>query len=120
MSDKRPSSTKVRRECFDYWKRLDEAGTPYLVCYMTGARIYPSRGDQWEAEHSVRRSSGGSDKPPNVKPVLVSAHKPKTSSDITENAKGKRVAEKHFGIKRKGWGGKYRKKMNGEVVERDR
>ena len=118
MSDKRPSSTAVRRKCWDYWKHLDESGTPFMVCYLSGARIYPSKGDRWEAEHSIARGLDGSDDPPNVKPALVDAHKEKTPDDIKRIAKSRRVHEKHFGIKRKGWGGKYRKKVNGEVVER--
>src|SRR5262245_61133143 len=101
MSDKRPSSTRLRRECFDRHKRVDEAGRIYLVCYLCGYRIDPAR-EKWEAEHTLRRSLGleGRDDPENILPAHTACHKPKTKRDIKENSKGVRVRDKHFGIER--------------------
>lgn len=118
MTDKRPSSTKVRRECFEAHRRTDEAGHVYLVCYLCGGRFNPAT-TTWEAEHVIRRVLKKDDTPSNVWPAHAKCHKPKTANDITENAKGKRVSEKAFGIKRKGGFRKdLRRKMNGEVVRR--
>ena len=116
MSDKRPSSAKLRRLCFEANKQKDELGV-FMICHLTGARIDPVR-DEWDAEHVVRRAASMDDSAKNLKPALRIPHREKTKIDNSETAKGKRVSDKHFGIKSRGWGGKYRKKMNGEVVER--
>lgn len=91
----RPSSTKVRRECFDANKRVDETGRIYLVCHICGGMIDPIR-DRWEAEHPTPHANGG------VKtlPAHEACHDEKTPRDISEIAKGKRVADRHFGIRR--------------------
>lgn len=92
-----------RTNCFSHWRREDEQGV-YLDCYLCGGKIRPQRGEKWEAEHVVRRSVGGSDDPSNVRPAHKDCHAPKTKVDISENAKGKRVSAKHFGIvEKKGW-----------------
>lgn len=109
---------KARRNCFEAHKWSDEAGRIWLTCHICGGRIDPGR-EKWDADHAVRHAAGGSDDPSNVLPAHIKCHRTKTSADVTENAKGKRVSDKHFGIRAKqGWGGKYRKKLNGEVVER--
>lgn len=113
MSDKRPSSTKARRDCFDANKRMDESGRVYLECHICCGRIDPAR-DPWDAEHVIPHAFGGKV----LMPAHVKCHKGKTADDVGRIAKSKRVSDNHFGIKRKGWGGKYRKKLNGEVVER--
>lgn len=113
MSDKRPSSTKARRECFDANKRMDEDGRVYLECHICNGRIDPAR-DAWEAEHPIPHAFGGKE----TKPAHAKCHKPKTADDVGKIAKSKRTSDGHLGIKRRGWGGKYRKKVNGEVVER--
>lgn len=97
----RPNSTKVRRECFDAHKFTDPlSGRIMLTCWICQGPIDPAR-EKWEAEHSVRRSVGGSDSPDNVLPAHTACHAPKTAKDITANSKGKRVRDKHFGIVRK-------------------
>ncbi len=113
--DKRPSSAKARRECFEEHKRRDETGRQYLVCHICGGNIYPTS-EPWEAEHVLPHAFGGKD----LKPAHYKCHKVKTATvDVPAIAKAKRTADKHFGIKRRGWGGKWKKKLNGEVVERD-
>ena len=115
MTDKRPSSAKARRECFDAHKRMDdELGRYYLICHICGSRIDPVR-EPWEAEHVVPHAFGGQA----LKPAHYKCHKVKTSTvDVPAIAKSKRASDKHLGIKRKGWGGKFKKKLSGEVVER--
>lgn len=95
----RPSSTKTRRQCFDHWKYTDVVtGRIMLQCHICNLPIDPTR-EKWEAEHVIRRSVGGADDPENVRPAHVACHAPKTAVDVAENAKGKRVADRHYGIK---------------------
>jgi len=91
--------SRARRDCFDAHKKVDETGRIYLVCYLCSGRIDPAR-EKWEAEHTLRKTLNGSDHPSNVLPAHEACHKPKTAKDIAENSKGKRVSERHFGIKR--------------------
>jgi 5-methylcytosine-specific restriction endonuclease McrA len=108
---------KARRACFEKWKWHDETGKIYLTCHICGGVIDPAT-ERWEAEHVLRHALTKDNDAENVKPCHPRCHKPKTAKDVSENAKGKRVEAKHYGLKTRGWGGKYRKKMNGEVVER--
>jgi 5-methylcytosine-specific restriction protein A len=121
MTDKRPSSTSLRRAVFDRHKWVDPVtGRILLTCHICLHSLDPAR-EKWDAEHVLRRSVGGSDDTSNVLPAHRDCHTPKTAKDVTENAKGKRVSERHFGIKRSsgfGWSKRFRKKLNGEVVER--
>lgn len=100
MTDKRPSSTKLRRECFEANKLVDENGKVYMICHITGLRIDPAK-DEWDAEHVIRRCLSGDDSASNLKPALREHHKQKTADDVRENAKGKRIRDKHFGVERK-------------------
>jgi 5-methylcytosine-specific restriction enzyme A len=92
-------------------------------CYLTGLPIDPVR-DRWEIEHVIALASGGTDDDDNCRPVLASAHLEKTKADLARIAKGKRIAQKHYGAKRSSRpmpgsrGSKWKRKMNGEVVER--
>ncbi len=109
MTDRRPSSTKFRRECFDRNKWQDPiTGRIMLTCYICKLPLDPVR-EEWEAEHVKRRSLGHGnpellaelDKPENILPAHAECHSPKTAQDVRENAKGKRSSAKHFGIERK-------------------
>ena len=68
------------------------------ICYLTGAKIDPVR-DRWEIEHVIPLAGGGTDDDENCRPVLASAHLEKTKADVARIAKGKRIADKHFGSK---------------------
>jgi hypothetical protein len=117
MTRDRGEQAKARRACFETHKWNDEGGKVWLTCYACNGKIDPAR-EKWNAEHIIRHVLTKDDRPSNVFPIHPKCHAPKTAKDIAENAKGKRVSAKHYGITSKGWGGKYRKKMNGEVVER--
>lgn len=98
---RRPSSTVVRRRCYEYWKTPD--GT--LICYKCGAIIDPIRNrNAWEAEHDKSRYMGGDDFPPNVKPICSpeagGCHTEKTRDDAKVHAKARRVEAKRLGFKR--------------------
>lgn len=98
---RRPSGAqiKARRECFDAHKWADDGGKIWLTCHICNGRIDPAR-ERWDAEHVIRRSVGGSDKPSNVWPAHEKCHRVKTVDDVRENAKGKRVHDRHYGITR--------------------
>ena len=114
MTDKRPSSVKARRECFEANRLRDKLGV-YMICHICGGRIDPVR-QKWEAEHVIPHYFGGEElKPAHENPC----HRRKThEEDRPAIQKSKNTADSHFGIKRKGWGGKYRKKLDGSAVER--
>lgn len=107
---RRPSSTVIRRRCYEYWKQPD--GT--LNCYLCDGIMDPVR-DKWEAEHEIVHAHGGSDEPPNVKPVCIPCHRRKTHEDRKRIDKGRRQRDKHLGFKRpsgfRGW-----RRFDGSVV----
>jgi hypothetical protein len=98
---RRASSTLVRKWCFDYWKTPDEK----LVCYKCGAALDPKKSPKcWEAEHDLPHNLGGSDKPPNVKPICApefgGCHAEKTKVAVARYAKGEAVRAKRYGFRR--------------------
>ena len=102
MSDKRPSSTKLRRQVWDMFKYPDPVtGRMVMDCYLCPRKIDPVAGDRWEAEHVIRRILRPSDVAgEDVYPAHAECHKPKTANDVTEHRKGIRTADRHYGIKR--------------------
>ena len=66
------------------------------VCHITGVVI--KSGQQWDAEHVVPLSMGGSHRESNLRPALKAAHKEKTSQEAEVRAKADAVAKKHLGI----------------------
>lgn len=119
MTDKRPSSTKLRRECFDANRRADETGRIYMECHICHGPIRVGL-EAWDAEHSTPFANGGT----KVLPAHVACHKEKTKVDVCDMARGRRSHERHFGIRQHGGSmpgsrrSRFKKKMNGEVVER--
>ena len=115
-------STATRRKCFDFHKWIHPVtGRTVLTCHICEGLIQPSLGEDWEAEHVIRRVLKKSDAPVDVWPAHPDCHKPKTARDISEHRKGERTSDKHFGIrrpKRSMRNSKYKKKISGEVVER--
>ena len=91
---------KARRDCFHAHKRNDENGRVYLVCHICKSNIDPAC-EAWEAEHVLRKALESSDDPINVYPAHAKCHRTKTTEDNRETAKGKRVSDKHNGIRRK-------------------
>lgn len=112
----RPSSARLRRECFEAHKITHQVtGKECLVCHICSGIIWPGK-DAWEASHVIAHYFGGHE----TMPAHYKCHRDQTArKDIPEIAKSKRIADKHFGIRKKvAWGGKYRKKLDGSVVER--
>ena len=101
MSDKRPSSTKLRRELWDRYKyKHPITGRTVTDCHICGQPIDPAAGDLWDDEHVVRRALTGSDDISERKPAHRRCHVEKSKIDNSETAKGKRTADHHYGIKR--------------------
>lgn len=126
------NSTRARRICFDKWKQTDEAGHIYMICQCgkgtrpdCGQRIDPIR-QRWRADHGIRKwANGGEDTSENLFPVLEKCDRElKAPEDAKEIAKGKRISDRHFGIKRSSRpmigsrDSPFKKKMNGSVVRR--
>lgn len=96
------NSTKARRLCFEAHKVVYASGKVRLECHICKVYMDPVR-DKWEADHIRRYAEGGEDHPANLWPVCVHCHKRKSAKDTSDIAKGKRVRDKHFGIKQRGW-----------------
>lgn len=105
---------KFRKEVFFQHKKVDEAGRVYLVCCFCGGKINPAV-EGWEAAHTVADYFGGKD----GKPAHIKCHRIETSTkDVPAIAKSKRIADKYFGVRKRGWSTKWKRKLNGETVPR--
>lgn len=126
------NSTRARRICFDTHKLYDPADHVYMMCRCgremrpdCGQRIDPVR-DRWRADHGIRPwAEGGEDSPENLFPVLERCDREvKAPEDSAAIAKGKRIRDRHYGIKRSSRpmlgsrNSAFRKKLNGEVERR--
>lgn len=123
------NSVRARRICFDTHRKWDEEGRPYMVCSCgCDQRFHPAM-TRWRADHGARWAENGKDTPENLWPI-IEAHDAgkgqKAAKDNKEIAHGKRVAAKHYGVQRSarpmpfGRHSRLKKKMNGQIVERDR
>jgi len=122
---KRASSTKVRRQCFEYWRHLTDHGWRMRCRCGCDVEFNPAT-TAWEADHLIVHAHGGSDEPPNVRPLLAACHKKKTAKDVGKIAKAQRQSDSVYGVrrsqgkpipgsKRSGW----KHKMSGEWERRD-
>lgn len=89
------------------------------ICHLTGRQIQP--GEAWELEHVHALILGGEHRESNLAPALKEAHKRKTATEMKIKAKIARTRQKHIGVKEKGrgWNERFRKKMNGTVVDKE-
>lgn len=92
------NSVKARRICFETHRRQDAMGV-HMICHLCKQRISPAR-DPWEADHIRRHAEGGKESAENLWPAHQACHAAKSKKDVSEVAKGKRVAAKHYGVKR--------------------
>lgn len=91
-------------------------------CCVCGEKIDGVR-DSWD-EHVNPLWLSGDNSASNRAPAHERCARAKTSGEATQRAKGRAVAEKHFGARPKSkWGGcrgsKWRKRMDGTVERRD-
>lgn len=116
------NSVKARRICFETHRKQDAMGV-HMICHLCNQRISPGR-DPWEADHIKRHAEGGEESAENLWPAHEACHAAKSRKDASEVAKGKRVAAKHYGIKRSARpmpgskASRWKRKINGEVVPR--
>ena len=95
-------SGTVAKRCYDYWL-VTVDGYHRLPCHCDACKgaLFNPANTRWEADHRIPRAHGGSDDPPNVRPMKYACHRLKTEKqDIPAIAKGKRQAARVFGIKR--------------------
>lgn len=90
-------------------------------CYLSDRKIMP--GDKWEVEHIKALANGGQHRESNMAPALVAPHKDKTRADRREKARIDKLRKRHLGIRKPSRfpgsrDSRWRKKLNGEVVER--
>jgi 5-methylcytosine-specific restriction enzyme A len=97
-------------------RRLEVFTAAAGICHICGGRIDGAR-EAWDVEHVIPLALCDRDDDANLRPAHASCHRSKTSTDITNIARAKRLHEKHTGARKpKGWG-PFRKRMNG-LVER--
>lgn len=129
---KRPSSTWVRNRVLETYAKPHSKMATREVMYCGGGK--PDRGcdmqitvgmTDWEAEHDLPHSLGGSDEPPNTYPSCIRCHKLKTATiDAPMLAKVRAVKALHRGAKKTsrpmphGKHSKTKRKLTGEVVPR--
>ena len=93
------------------------------VCHISGRKI--RAGDKWETDHVIALVNGGENRESNLAPALKDEHRKKTSADVAQKSKDRRVRAKHFGLHKPrsivpgSKESKWKKKLNGEVVLRD-
>lgn len=87
------------------------------ICHICETKIHV--GEAWEREHVIPLAAGGSDDLENQRPAHVKCHKVKTAEDRGVIAKVERQRQKHLGIKKPRAAGRYRQRMNGEIIDRE-
>jgi 5-methylcytosine-specific restriction enzyme A len=93
------------------------------VCHLCGGPIDGVR-DRWDVDHVVPLALGGDDGGDNLKPAHAKCHAAKTTGDVAQIAKAKRVERKHTGAHRPGHilpgsrGSKWKRKLDGKTVLR--
>lgn len=96
----RRDSTRARRICLATHIKRDAAGE-FMICHCCKTRFDPKR-DAWRADHwPIRWADGGKDEPGNLWPILERCDREtKARQDTREVAKGKRIVEKRYGVRR--------------------
>jgi len=94
----RPSSTRTRRQCFEHWRHETPHGWRMTCQCGCGQEFNPAT-QKWDADHLIVREHGGSDDPPNVRPLLYDCHKVKTGKDKGDIAKGVRQSDSIYGVR---------------------
>ena len=124
----RPSSTKLRRLTFDAHRYTHPTtGRTVMDCHVCGKVIQPAT-EPWECDHVTPRGLRIDDGLGNLAPICAGkggCHSEKSKKDVSDIAKAKRVSDRHFGVKQSGSSfpcgkrSRWKKKLDGTVVERD-
>lgn len=103
MADRRDSK-EAREVCLSIHLREDEQGE-YMICALSGIRFNPAT-SEWRADHwPIAWALGGRNTPDNLRPVLTKYDAAPGGHAAVVNRgvkKGKRVRDKHLGVKRAG------------------
>lgn len=98
-------STKCRRIVVETHAVKNPSGRLVLFCHCCGAVIDVIKDTRrWRADHIRRYAEGGQDTPDNLFPICLdcdTGKDGKAAHDAREVAKGKRVIDKHLGIRTK-------------------
>ncbi|MBS7805084.1 HNH endonuclease [Rhizobiales bacterium TNE-4] len=91
-------------------------------CAQCSLKITP--GKRWDLDHVIPLSLGGSNEPTNLQVLCQACHTQKTKSDVSSNAKARRIQLKHFGARQCtrplpfGRKSLLKKKIDGRIVRR--
>ena len=91
-------------------------------CESCRRKIFP--GDGPEYDHIITCEQGGDNSLKNCQVLCIWCHKPKTREDLKTTAKSRSIRAQHVNAKtikrpmQGSRGSKWKKKLNGEVVER--
>lgn len=94
------------------------------VCHICGGKI--NVGEAWDVEHIIPFAMGGADDESNWAPAHSKCHRTKTTDDVGKIAKAKRREARHLGVNVSrtplpfGKKSKFKRKMDGTIVERDK
>lgn len=69
------------------------------ICHLCGVKI--QIGEEWDVEHPLALSLGGSDHIDDLRPAHVACHKTKTADDHRMRAKADRQRAKHLGVRKR-------------------
>lgn len=79
--------------------------------------------ESWDTDHKKALVNGGENRESNLRTLLTEHHRLKTAQDVSEKSKIYRVKKRHRGLRKTSKfacarTSKWKKKINGEVVER--
>lgn len=89
-------------------------------CQNCGVQIRPGNGPQYD--HRKALINGGENRENNLQVLCLNCHSAKTKGDVAEKSAVAQKKGKHIGAKKpkRPWGNGLRRKMNGQVVPRDK
>lgn len=97
------NSTKARRICVDTHAWFNLLGRKCLTCHVCSRTIELLKEPQgWRADHIKRHAEGGGETAENLWPICLDCDTGtdgKAADDTRAVAKGKRMADKHDGVK---------------------
>jgi hypothetical protein len=98
------NSSKARRICVDTHAWINPLGRKCLTCHVCGCVIdlVATKPEHWRADHIERHAEGGRETAENLWPICIdcdSGTDGKAADDTRAVAKGKRMADRHDGVK---------------------
>lgn len=102
------NSAKARRICVDTHAWFNLLGRKCLTCHVCGSTIdlIATKPSDWRADHIVRHAEGGKEVTENLWPICIdcdAGKNGKAAEDTKAVAHGKRMSNRHDGVKLRGW-----------------